>query len=101
MDDRETNPRLGFKSKASIPHAPAGTQTESRDSWQSLATPWTTRQDTVRVSGGYRGEPPTHPLQILAFPLARAPNLRTNREGARESATIIACACPTIVNGAR
>ena len=54
-------------------------------------------QGEWRVSGRTTETPLTN---IISIPLARAPDLMTEREGAWEGATIIDCAYPTEGNGA-
>ena len=78
---RETNPPLGLMPMASIFHAPAGTQNSDRA--RRLAV---IGNATVKASGGYRDEPPTHPHSILAIPsLSRSDDVSEGRPGKRNN----------------
>ena len=90
MDDRETNPPLGFMSKASIFHAPAGTENSDRALVQTVGH----GQGQWRVSGRTTDTPSL----IISNPLH--PDLMTNRKGAQGSATTIGCACRNNANDA-
>ena len=89
---RETNPPLGLMSKASIFHAPAGTQNSDGDTRRLavIGTPWSRRLATVKVSGGYRDEPPTHPHSKLAITsLSRSDDVSEGRPGKRNNPSVV------------